>query len=134
MDLTKFDVRSAANTGADLHLKHPATGELLFCKDGETPFVVRVLGRDSDAVQAASRECAKRRTKGEIDEAEAGAIVLVAAVCGWSDEMELDGEPLPYSPENAKKLMVDPRTDWIAEQVTPFSLGRKNYAQNMSGN
>ena len=132
MDLSKFDVRAAAEEGADLHLKHPATGEKLFAEDGETPFTVRVLGRDADAVQEAVRKSNEQRTKGEIDEREAGRMIVAAAIAGWHEEMTLDGKPLPYSPKNVMALISDPRTDWIAEQVTPFSLSRRNFAQNMN--
>ncbi len=131
MDLSNFDVRSAAEEGADLHLKHPATGEKLFARDGETPFTVRVLGRDADVVQEAVRKSNELRAKGEIDEGEAGRMIVAAAVVGWHEEMELDGKPLRYSSKNVMVLLSDSRSDWLAEQITPFSLSRRNFALNM---
>lgn len=133
MDLSNFDVKSAADKGADLHLKNPGTGEHLYCSDG-SPFVIRLLGRDAKAVQEALKTVNKAHTEGEVDEDERGLLMICSTIVGWSDEMELDGEKLPYSPENAKRLLSDPRTDWMAEQITPFTLSRRNFAQNMKGN
>ncbi|MEO1108260.1 MAG: hypothetical protein AAFX90_10090 [Pseudomonadota bacterium] len=131
MDLSNFDVRSAADEGADLHLKHPATGEPLFAKDGKTPFTIRVLGRDAEVVQKAVQTSNEQRAKGEIDETDAARMVLASTVAGWHEEMMLDGKPLRYSPKNAAVLLSDPRSDWIEEQIAPFSLSRRNFAQNM---
>jgi hypothetical protein len=51
MDFTAFDSRAAAEKGRDLHIKHPATGELIF--DGEKPCIVVVRGTESREAQAA---------------------------------------------------------------------------------
>ncbi|WP_299945360.1 hypothetical protein [uncultured Ruegeria sp.] len=132
MDLSRFNVSAAAGVGADLHLKHPSTGEDLFCKDGVTPFVIRVLGADAKSVREGSRALQERVAKGDLTKEEAAQNSVVLAICGWSDEMEYNGKPLPYSPENALKLMTDESSSWIAEQIAPFSLRRRNFAQNMT--
>jgi len=135
VDLTQFDMKSAAAEGADLHLRHPATGEPIFEDAKKTkPLSVRLLGRDAAAVQDALTEANRLHADGKIDEQERGMRVLIASTVGWSAGMEFDGKKLAFTPENARKLFTDPRTDWIAEQAIPFSLSRRNFAQNMKGN
>lgn len=127
MDLKRFDVASAANAGAELHLKHPATGEPL--NDGGKPVTLRLMGRDAPAVREAARAADRAVTAGEIDADERLTRVLVAATVGWSG-IEVDGET-KFSPDGARKLYTMPETDWVLEQVTPFFLNRANYARNM---
>lgn len=130
MDLTKFDVKRAADKGAFLHLKNPFTDEPMFCEDGKTPFGLTVLGRDAKVLQDIVSACRKLLADGEIDETELGIRTTAAAIIGWSDEMEIEGEPFPYNAENARRLIEDERTDWIAEQLIPFYVRRRNYASN----
>ena len=73
----------------------------------------------------------RRRSKGEdIDEHERGLELLSIVVKDWSG-IELDSEPLECTKANARKLFADPRTEWIGEQVGPFALSRRNFAQNL---
>jgi hypothetical protein len=131
MDLSKFDVSAAASAGADLQLKHPATGEHLFCSDG-SPFVVRVVGNDAPNVKEAFRRIKEKRAKGNLPEEQAAQEMIAVCIAGWSDEMTFDGKPFKYSADNALKLAQDERTAWIAEQIAPFALSRRNFAQNMT--
>lgn len=134
MDLAKFDVRAAANKGAFLHLRDPFTEEPMYCSDKKTPFGLNVLGRDADALQQVVSDSRKELADGKIDHEELGIRTTVAAIVGWSDEMELDGKPFPYSPENARILIQDRRTDWIAEQLVPFYARRRNFVKNVGEN
>lgn len=71
MDFTNFDSRVVADEGRPLHLRHPATDELLYDDDGpqydadggevprERPCVVHVLGTEGRVAQEAFREAAK---------------------------------------------------------------------------
>lgn len=71
MDFTSFDSRSVADEGRPLHLRHPATGDLLWDDDGphqgddgaelprERPCLVYVLGTEGRTAQEAFREAAK---------------------------------------------------------------------------
>lgn len=129
MDLTRFDVKAAAEKGAVLHVKHPSTGEKLY--DGKTPVTITVIGRDSPSVVAAMRDIERRKAKGEdIDRNEEGLELLSAVVTDWQG-VEFDGKPLKCTKANARKLFSDPRTEWIGEQVGPFALSRRNFAQNL---
>lgn len=129
MDLARFDVKSAAQEGADLHLKNPFTSEPLM--DDGKPVCIRVLGRDAATVQDARKEADRLLAEGKIDEEERGRMAVIASVVGWSEALGLDGGALPYSPENTRKLLTDPRTDWIGEQIIPFVLARRNFARNI---
>ena len=100
------------------------------CEDG-SKFVIHVLGRDAPKVQEVLKEANRLHTEGKIDEVEQGLMTLVAAVTGWSDDMAIDGKVLPYSEVNARRLMTDERTEWVAEQVIPFSLARRNFANSI---
>lgn len=63
MDFTQFDSRAAAETGRDLHLKHPVTGELMY--DGKLPCMVNVIGSESREAQSALRAINKAKAKGD---------------------------------------------------------------------
>lgn len=127
IELTRFDVASAASAGADLHLRHPSTLEPLFA-DGK-PATIRLLGRDAPAVRDAARAADRAVTAGEIDSDERLTRVLVAATVGWSG-IAVEGDE-EYSPEAARKLYTMPEADWVLEQITPFFMDRANYARNM---
>ena len=67
MDFTQFNSRNAAETPRDLHLKHPATGELLY-NDGEKrkqPCMVSLIGTESRTAQTALRAIQKAKVKGD---------------------------------------------------------------------
>lgn len=70
MDFNAFDSRSVADEGRPLHLKHPATGELIWDDGGPAdpdqpnegrsrPCIVHVLGTEGRVAQEAYREAAK---------------------------------------------------------------------------
>lgn len=70
MDFTSFDSRSVADEGRPLHLRHPATGALLWDDDGpadpdkpdegrERPCLVYVLGAEGRIAQGVFREVGK---------------------------------------------------------------------------
>ena len=48
MDFTQYDSRAAAENGAWLHMRNPATGELLY--DDGKPCMVKVQGSESRKV------------------------------------------------------------------------------------
>lgn len=129
MDLAKLSPRQAAEPGAELHLKDPATGDPLY--SGKTPVTITVRGGDSEVVAEKRKEIERRRAKGEeINEAEAGAELLAAITIRWKGIGLRSTKALPCSPENAKKLYLDPDAEWICGQVGPFSRNRRNFVKN----
>lgn len=131
MGLASLSPITAANKPQVVTLKHPATGAELSerIKGKDVPVTVSILGRDADAVKAAAQDIAKRRTAGEtITDAEVGSITTAAAICGWSAALGIEkAGDLPYSPENALKLLQHADCSWIAEQIVPFSMRRANF-------
>ena len=126
MNLTDLDVKKASEDGAILPLRNPFTGELI---EGVS---IRVLGRDARILQDARRDAERARAEGKLDQETANIHVLAAAISGW-EGVEMDGEVLPYSRDNAIRLLSDERTIWVAEQLGPFSLSRRNFTPKSVG-
>ena len=133
MDLSKFNVEKMAESGADLVLEHPSTGEELISED-KSKVTIKLLGTDSKAYRNKNREfqrgriakLARTRSK-KIDYTvsdEEACEILVACTLGW-ENIELDGEILEFSPENAYQLYMDHL--WIREQVDLFIGDRANF-------
>lgn len=129
MDLTRYDVRAAADKGADLRLRCPATNVPL--GPDEAPPTISLLGRDATAVREARKQAARELQDGKIDEAEMGIRVLIAATRAWAN-IELDGKALDCTEANIRRLYTDPRTEWVVEQVGPFVMSRRNIAGNFA--
>ena len=131
MGLASLSPVRAANAGADLHLKHPATGEPLFetVKGKQVPATILLYGRDSAAVKEATKLVEQRRAKGEdITPEDAGILILTAAIGGWSAAIGISkAGDIPFTPENARILLTNPDTAWVAEQIGPFSMSRRNF-------
>lgn len=133
MDLAKLDVTSAANAGATLTLRHPATGD-----DMET--TITLAGRDSATWKEAERKYADRRlaqmqrngkmgniTTAEVEER--GLKLLAAVTLDWTG-VELDGKPVACTKENAEHIYA--RFAWIAEQVDGFVGDRSNFLPSVN--
>lgn len=102
-----------------VEITDPGTGE-------KTGIVIRITGRESEAVKKVERAQADRRFERanltgnfaplkaeelERDQAER----LVAATAGWDGVEDESGQPLHFSPENAKRLYTE--VSWVREQV-----------------
>lgn len=118
MDLRSLDTRKACNEPTVLTLQHPVTAE-------DLGITFLVLGIDSDAYKAATRKQQDRilksamrtRNMGSLDPEERDRMsveMLAACVAGW-DGLELDGKDLPFSYDNALRVLGE--FPWIKEQV-----------------
>lgn len=130
MDLSSLDTASAAAAGATLHLRHPATDAPLTTDEGE-PITIACLGMDSQAfVKRQNQVINQRLAAGTKAKVTAEAVLaesvdtIAACITGWQNVI-LDGAPLAFSPENAKKLLT--RFAWIREQVDRFIGDRANF-------
>lgn len=122
MDLKNLDVRAAADEGAELVLEHPVTGDPL---EG---VAIRVLGADSSAYRRAVKRIAERRhgkKRVSLDDMERQASELMAAVTVSWRNIEVDGEAIDCTEENAIRLYTD--YPWIREQVDRFIADRANF-------
>ncbi|WP_396190206.1 hypothetical protein [Flavobacterium sp.] len=127
MDLGKLDLTKAANEGAWITLKHPATGEDLSAR-------IKIVGKDSTKFLQLSEEYRRKtledmksnKTMSQKMEAaqEQSDAILVACTLDW-DGMMLDGQDLVFNESNVK--MVYQRFSWIKEQVDVAIADRANF-------
>ncbi|MBW2635990.1 MAG: hypothetical protein JRC86_00435 [Deltaproteobacteria bacterium] len=147
IDLASFDTVKGSNEGFDVRIFHPGTNE-------DLPYVISVLGKDSDQFQKVSRSQSKRRMakmqKGgfrnagniPVEEVEQnGTELLAACSTGWKtlaetddkgeivapekETLDLDGADFPFSVDNAEILYT--RFPWIKEQVDTAIGDRANF-------
>ena len=128
-----------ADDGQFLHLEHPVTGDKLY--SGGKPIQIKIMGTDSPKFrEAAAKIEAKRaqhraRNRGVIPAAIDDALnldLVTQMTVGWENMNNPDGTPLPFNPENVKKLYRERR--WIFEQVNVFAADRANFLLSKSGN
>lgn len=127
MDITKFDVKAAADRGAELHLLNPTTDEPLYGDDGK-PVTIRLLGKDSREFRAALGEMAEKQVgkkRTTLAAAETSGIELLARVTtGWHNLGNAEG-PIKFSVDAARELYRN--SPWIKEQVDEFVADRANF-------
>ncbi|ABA81379.1 hypothetical protein GQF56_22220 [Rhodobacter sphaeroides] len=144
MDFTQFDSRTAAETARPLHLRHPATGRLLFADEAEAkPCEVLVLGSESRAAQAAIRAAQKARLKTDRDDErqtmeEVHANLVAAAkplVAGFRNVNRGEAPAGPADAEwflNLNLITGREGEKSFVEQVMGFATSRANYLGNGS--
>jgi len=140
IDLGDMDTVAGANGGFDVELYHPAT-------NADIGIIITVLGKDSDEFQKVTRQQNKKRIdklsksgfrSGKVappsqDQMDADGLELLAScTIGWRAVEEesfgtllLDGEEIPFSTENAKKIYS--RFPWIKEQIDIAIGDRANF-------
>lgn len=119
MDLADLFTRSTAETGVEMKLLHPGTGEVIKNEDGKE-WVVTVAGTDSDRWKATIRTAARKRGQSSDD----GIETMSSLVIGWKN-LVLNKEPLKFTPQAAIKLLTD--YPWIRDQVNSFASERANF-------
>ena len=121
LNLSVLNVSEVSESGIDIELVHPATGEGLDAW-------VRVRGKDSRTVQNHARKVMNDMQKREkiakgknkdadmsIEELEMLAVErAVIRIISWRG-IEEDGQPVPFTVENATRILKD--NPWIREQV-----------------
>lgn len=121
LNLSVLNVSEVSESGIDIELVHPATGEGLDAW-------VRVRGKDSRTVQNHARKVVTEMQKREkvakgkgkdtdlsIEELEMLAVErAVVRIISWRG-IEEDGQPVPFTVENATRVLKD--NPWIREQV-----------------
>ena len=121
LNLSVLNVSEVSESGIEIELVHPATGEGLDAW-------VRVRGKDSRTVQNHARKVVNDMQKREkiakgknkdadmsIEEMEMLAVErAVVRIISWRG-IEEDGQPVPFTVENATRILKD--NPWIREQV-----------------
>lgn len=149
MDLTNLDTAAASQKAQPLYLRHPSTrtvlgydpetgsyekASVIFLLGSEAPAYRREVATRANIRQRSQRARGKNYVPTEDDILEAAdkieqdeAYHLAAITTGWSN-IELDGEPLEFTRENAVKLYQ--RFSWIKQQASAFSEDSGNYLGN----
>ena len=70
----------------------------------------------------------KADTETPEDSAERNASYITARLLGWSD-VKLAGEPYPFTTENAKKLLLDPKMGMLVIQALEFLTEQKSFTK-----
>jgi hypothetical protein len=106
-DLASIDTIAACNKPAEVEIRHPVT-------DDPTGVFISILGKDSDSVRKRVRAFADEEMQSEamgrdVDTGERRIIsTMIAATTGWrtgdQPHVTLNGEALPFTPENAEKV------------------------------
>jgi hypothetical protein len=128
MDLATLDTKKGADLGFDLHLRHPATGDPIGA-------VIRIAGMDSEryrdkatAQQRARFERLARRNRFDTanpeEQREEAIQLLAAATLGW-DDVNLNGQAVPFSESAAADLYRN--FAWVREQVDVAMHERANF-------
>lgn len=129
IDLGAFDTCKGAEEGMALTLKAPNGAEL----PG-----FRIRGYDSPTYQRASqaqrrRFMAQARRRKDLSAAEVDEETYELAaelVIAWPDNFTLDGQPFPYSKQNAVTLLK--RFPWAHEQIAGAAAERENFLPRSS--
>jgi hypothetical protein len=152
MDISSLAVSMEA---AAYQLRHLTTGEPVVDPKTKEPVVFFLYCVDHPKVDEADFAAARQRLNAAISEAAAKAAErngkkgkkavepvqveiskddadaeklesLLAMVAGWQN-IDMDGKPFPYSPENARKFLTDPRFKWIRRQIARFAENLENF-------
>jgi hypothetical protein len=129
MDLSVFDTQEKAESGVEMVLENPMTGEPLMDKNGK-PVTITLLGVDSWPYQEHAKAIQAKRVQrmvhskagGDTDAEEMA--LLAACTVGWSG-IVLDGQELKFSEGAARDLYQ--RFPWIKDQVDRFIGDRSNF-------
>lgn len=146
-DLGLIETRKHVEVGVFFPILHPKTREPLKDENGDE-IKIRISGADASRIKSAveERQAARRAAAVAAEAAAAakgqqpGAAVveygwqdrekervddLVLLTEGWTDNVMLDGKPLPFSKENARTLYE--RFPEIAEQMAALATNRLNF-------
>jgi hypothetical protein len=126
MDLKKYDTITACDSGAEMELKDPITG------DGLDAFIT-LAGVDSAAFRKAQDDCASARIRNQVntisikDIRKENIYSLASCTLAWRG-IEEGGTPIPFS----KQAVIDlyTRYPWVFEQVNAFIGNRANYLRD----
>lgn len=137
MDFSQFDSVAAAEKGAKMALKHPATGKPMM--DGDKPCAVIVRGAESDTAQEAIRVAQKARAADEssaetlADYHEKMVESALSLIIGFENVHRGDN---PVTSKDARwflnlnRLNGQDGEESFAEQVNKFAVKRVNFLGN----
>lgn len=120
IDLATLDTQASSEAGAELELVHPATGDPL-------GIFITLAGSDSGQWRKAVADVATRRGRKKVSAEDArrdGIEIIARCTLTWRN-VRVDGEDLPCTLENARKVYS--RFNWMREQADAFCVDRANF-------
>lgn len=121
LDFGKFDLAAQSAAGFAYHVRDPLGVPMEH--EGE-PVIITLAGADSPTYKNRQRELARENTEKPLDRDALAMEMLVACTLGWRGII-WDGEPLPFTPENARMLYAN--HEWLREDVASVVLDRANF-------
>lgn len=120
----------------ELHLRHPATSELLYADEEKTkPVSITLHGKSSKpyrtVVTAMQNRNLRRKQKGEKASAEQmleEGLEMLVSISADSDNLSVDGKPVK-TPEQFRKLYSTPKLFWVKEQVDEAVVDVSNFLE-----
>lgn len=135
MKINQFNTVDASNVPQKLSLVDPFSGETIIDENGCTlDFYLYGVQSDAsrNAMKARDRKYGKKDKLTDEQAAQSGAEFLAAITHGWSDNIEDEDGVIVFSRERAIELYKS--QDWIAKQVSLFSMELSNYTpKHLSG-
>jgi hypothetical protein len=132
LGLDAFDTTAAADEGAVMEVRSPATGEVMYWPDGR-PWTITYFGADSEKVAKAAfqmndrRSQAMSRTRQPTPAAtllKDNIELLVAATKEWDIPLG-DGTPAKNNPKEYRAAYT--KYKWLFEQGDQFTGNRGNF-------
>ena len=121
LDFGKFDLAAQSGAGYPYHVRDPLGVPMVL--DGE-PVEIDLCGADSAVYRNRQRELARENADKALDKDTLAMEMLVACTRGWR-RIIWDGELLPFSAENARKLYA--KHEWLREDCASVILDRANF-------
>jgi hypothetical protein len=121
MNLFDLDLKSDAEAGFKMLVKHPVTNK-------DTDCTISVVGSDSKVYRKARADSIREAMKkgGDIDTDEASAEIYAKCITGWIGMSGPDGE-IKYSEEKALELLM--RFSWLCDQLGIVIESRLNFTK-----
>lgn len=128
MDLKNLDYRAAQSNGAFLHLRHPATGDLMWegAEVEGNEVGVYVKGVEDPKAQRLARIIQADNFKNDRERENAGLDYAYHLVCGFKN-LTRDGELLDHQDPKDLKAFFD-LTDDFVHQIMEFAQVRANFS------
>lgn len=133
-DLSKVNSTKASEDGRWMIMRHPVTKEELVDDEGNVAKIL-LAGPDSKVMREAERKSIKRhlQSSGKIDKLDVDALMkermelVISCTLGW-ENIGMDGQPLEFSKENARKLYET--LPWLLDQAHDWSKDLANFLSN----
>ena len=140
MDFSKLETKIGAEKGAELHLRHPALGHLLYtgkgadengklidAKQEPQKVFVMVRGTESPTVQAQARDLQASILKngGISNEDKEIGLAFASSLVISMHGIEKEGKPMEATEENKRDFFL--QSDGLVEQVVKFAQNRANF-------